>query len=147
MTEIIQNTDNTSELQPPFDQLCEVDADGKEWWNSRKLARVMGYGKYWNFGRVIAKAQAWASQKGYHLGDHFVEITEMAELGSGAVREVTSIRLSRAACLAVVMNADQKKEMVKVARQYFSSTMTPDVAVRSMESSVLMYKGDRKSVV
>ena len=146
MADITQNTNDIPELQSPFEQLREEDADGREWWNSRKLARVMGYGKYWNFERVIAKAQAWASRKGYHLGEHFVEITEMAELGSGAVREVTSIRLSRAACMAVVMNADQKKEMVKVARQYFSSTMTPDVAVRSMESSVLMYKGGRGKV-
>lgn len=146
MADITQNTNDIPELQSPLEQLREVDGDGREWWNSRKLARVMGYGKYWNFERVIAKAQAWASRKGYHLGEHFVEITEMAELGSGAVREVTNIRLSRAACLAVVMNADQKKEMVKVARQYFSSTMTPDVAVRSMESSVLMYKGGRGKV-
>ena len=146
MAEITQNTNSISELQSPLEQLREVDGDGREWWNSRRLARVMGYGKYWNFERVIAKAQAWASRKGYHLGEHFVEITEMAELGSGAVREVMSIRLSRAACMAVVMNADQKKEMVKVARLYFSSTMTPDVAVRSMESSVLMYKGGRGKV-
>ena len=75
-----QNSNNIPELQSPFEQLREVDADGKEWWNSRKLARVMGYGKFWNFERVIAKAQAWTSQKGYHLGEHFVEITEMAEL-------------------------------------------------------------------
>ena len=142
----IQDTNIIPELQSPFEQLREVDADGKEWWNSRKLARVMGYGKYWNFERVIAKAQAWTSQKGYHLGEHFVEITEMAELGSGTVREVTSIRLSRAACMAVAMNADQKKEMVKAAQQYFSATMTPDVAVRSMESSILMYKGGRGKV-
>lgn len=146
MNDIVRDTNNIPELQSPFEQLREVDGYGREWWNSRRLARVMGYGKYWNFERVIAKAQAWASQKGYHLGEHFVEITEMAELGSGAVREVTSIRLSRAACMTVVMNADQKKEMVKVARQYFSSTMTPDVAVRSMESSVLMYKGGRGKV-
>ena len=142
----MKNNNNIPELQSPFEQLREVDADGKEWWNSRKLARVMGYGKYWNFERVIAKAQAWTSQKGYHLGDHFVEITEMAELGNGAVREVTSIRLSRAACMAVAMNADQKKEMVKAAQQYFSATMTPDVAVRSMESSVLMYRGGHGKV-
>ncbi len=38
---------NISELQSPFEQLREVDATGKEWWNLRKLARVMGYGKYW----------------------------------------------------------------------------------------------------
>ena len=105
------------------------------------MARVMGYGKYWNFERVIAKAQAWTSHKGYHLGEHFIEFTEMAELGNGAVREVTSVRLSRAACMAIAMNADRKKEMVKVAQEYFSSTMTSDVAVRSMESTILLYRG------
>ena len=134
---------NIPELQSPFEQLREVDIEDKEWWNSRKLARVMGYGKYWNFERVIAKAQAWTSHKGYHLGEHFVEFTEMAELGNGAVREVTSVRLSRAACMAIAMNADRKKEMVKVAQEYFSSTMTSDVAVRSMESTILLYKGVR----
>ena len=143
---ILQDTNNTPELQSPFEQLREVDANGKEWWNSRKLARVMGYGKYLNFERVIAKAQAWTSQKGYHLSEHFVEITEMAELGSGAVREVASIRLSRVACISVAMNADRKKEMVKVAQQYFSATMTSDVAVKSMESSILIYKGGRGKV-
>lgn len=146
MTDFIQDTTNIPELQSPFEQLREVDTDGKEWWNSRKLARVMGYSKYWNFERVVAKAQAWASQKGYHLGEHFMEITEMAELGSGAVREVMSIRLSRTACIAVAMNADQKKAMVKVALQYFTSGMTSDVAVRSMESSILMYRGNRGNV-
>ena len=49
-----QDTNNIPELQSPFEQLREVDADGKEWWNSRKLARVMGYGKYWNFERVMS---------------------------------------------------------------------------------------------
>ena len=134
---------NIPELQSPFEQLREVDIEDKEWWNSRKLARVMGYGKYWNFERVIAKAQAWTSHKGYHLGEHFIEFTEMAELGNGAVREVTSVRLSRAACMAIAMNADRKKEMVKVAQEYFSSTMTSDVAVRSMESTILLYRGVR----
>ena len=48
MADITQNTNDIPELQSPFEQLREVDADGREWWNSRKLARVMGYGKYWN---------------------------------------------------------------------------------------------------
>jgi len=39
-----QNSNNIPELQSPFEQLREIDTDGKEWWNSRKLARVMGYG-------------------------------------------------------------------------------------------------------
>ena len=57
----IQNN-NYVNLQSPFEQLKEVDAGGKEWWNSRQLARVMGYGKYWNFERVMAKAQAWVTE-------------------------------------------------------------------------------------
>ena len=45
--------------------------------------------------------------------------------------------------MAIAMNADQKKDMVKVAQEYFSATMTSDVAVRSMESTILLYKGAR----
>lgn len=142
----IKNKSENSEipiLQSPFEQLKEVDTNGKEWWNSRKLARIMGYGKYWNFERVMAKAQAWITQKGYHLSEHFTEFIEMAEIGSGAVREVTSIKLSRTACMSIAMNADQRKEMVKAAQEYFSATMTNDMAVRSMESTILLYKGAR----
>lgn len=80
------NSNNIPELQSPFDQLREVDDEGKEWWNSQKLARVMGYGKYWNFERVLAKAQAWVSQKGYSFAEHFVEIEEMATLQAIMVR-------------------------------------------------------------
>ena len=39
-----QNSNNIPELQSPFEQLRVVDADGKEWWNSLKLARLMDYG-------------------------------------------------------------------------------------------------------
>ena len=45
--------------------------------------------------------------------------------------------------MAIAMNADQKMDMVKVAQEYFSATMTSDVAVRSMESTILLYKGAR----
>lgn len=139
--ELINQPDSIHPLQSPFAQLCEHDAEGKEWWNSRKLARIMGYGKYWNFERVMAKAQAWVTQKGYPLSEHFREIEEMAELGSGATRLVNSVMLSRAACLAVAMNADGKKGMVKAAREYFPASMTDDVAVKGMESTIMLYKG------
>ena len=45
--------------------------------------------------------------------------------------------------MAIAMNADQKKDMVKIAQEYFSVTMTRDVAVRNMESTILLYKGAR----
>ena len=76
----IQSNNNIPEFQSPFEQLREVDAGGKvqggkEWWNSCKLAQGMGYGRYWNFERVMAKAQDWVTQTGYHLGEHFIELT------------------------------------------------------------------------
>ena len=67
----------------------------------------------------------------------------MAELENVGVHEVISIKLSRVTCMAIAMNTDQKKDMVKVAQEYFSATMTSDVAVRSMESTILLYKGAR----
>ena len=30
------------EMQSPFEAIKETDAEGREWWNSRKLARLMG---------------------------------------------------------------------------------------------------------
>ena len=37
-----------SEMQNPFEAIKETDASGREWWNSRRLARLMGYQKNWN---------------------------------------------------------------------------------------------------
>jgi len=34
MADIKEKSNNIPELQSPFEQLREVDADGKEWWNS-----------------------------------------------------------------------------------------------------------------
>ena len=40
-----ENMDNElfspEEMQSPFDAIKETDAEGREWWNSRKLARLM----------------------------------------------------------------------------------------------------------
>ena len=43
MADIKQDTNNIPKLQSLFEQLREVDADVKEWWNFRKIARVMDY--------------------------------------------------------------------------------------------------------
>lgn len=41
------------EMQSSFDAIKETDGEGREWWNSRKLARLLGYQKYWNFDRLM----------------------------------------------------------------------------------------------
>ena len=135
------------ELQPPFDAIKEVDNEGREWWNSRKLARLMGYQKYWNFERLMEKVATFLQQeKGLDLKEHMVEIEEMAKLGAGTTRQVKSIRLSRTACLAIASNADQKKPLVKAAKEYFTEGMTSKELATSVEGNVLIYRSSTGKV-
>ena len=135
------------ELQSPFETIKETDSEGREWWNSRKLARLIGYQKYWNFERLINKITPFLQkEKGLDLKEHIVEIEEMAQLHNSGYRKVTSVLLSRTACLAVVMNADQKKPLVKAAKDYFMDKMTSTDLATSIEGNVLMYKSSTGKV-
>lgn len=132
---------NPEEMLSPFDSIKETDGEGCEWWNSRKLAHLLGYQKYWNFERIVGKVVPFLQQeKGLNLKKHIVEIEEMAQLGLGTVRDVKSLLLSRTACLAIAMNADQRKPLVKAAREYFSEGMTSKELATSVEGNVLMYR-------
>lgn len=129
------------EMQSPFESIKEVDADGHEWWNSRKLARLMTYQKYWNFERLMDKVAVFLQQeKDLDLKEHMVEIEEIAQLGSGTVRRVKSIKLSRTACIAISINADHKKPVVKAAKEFFMSKMDPKELATSVEGNVLIYR-------
>lgn len=69
-----------------------------------------------------------------------VEIEEMAQLNNGGYRQVKSIRLSRTACVAIALNADQKKPIVKAAKEYFTSKMNAQELATSVEGNVLIYR-------
>ena len=53
-----------------------------------------------------------------------MEIEEMAQLSNGGNRHVKSMLLSRTACLAIALNADKKKAIVKAAQEYNTGGMT-----------------------
>ena len=138
---------NPEEMQSPFEAIKVVDGEGHEWWNSRKLARLLGYQKYWNFERLMDKAAAFLQQeKGLDINEHMVEITEMAQLGAGTMRQVTSIMLSKTACLTIVTNADQRKPMVQTAKDYFSAQITSKELASSIEGNVLIYRSSTGKV-
>ena len=135
------------EMQSPFDFIKEVGNTGREMWNSRKLARLLGYQKYWNFERLMEKAaHSLQIEKGLNLGDHMVEIEEMAHLNNGGWRQVKSYLLSRMASLAIAMNADPKKPLVKAAREYFAGGLTSTELATGIEGNVLMYKSSTGKV-
>ena len=141
----IQDMDNSlfspEEMRSPFETIKEVDGKGHEWWNSRKLAKLLGYQKYWNFERLMDKVASFLQQdKGLNLKEHMLEIEEMVQLGSGTTRQVKSILLSHTACIAIALNADQKKPIVKAAKEFFMNNMNSSELATSIEGNVLIYR-------
>ena len=135
------------DMQSPFDAIKETDNEGREWWNSRKLSRLMGYQKYWNFERLMEKVAIFLTQeKKLDLKDHMVEIEEMAQLNNGGWRQVKSIKLSRTACVAIALNADQKKPIVKAAKDFFTSSITTKELATNLEGDILIYRSSTGKV-
>ena len=103
-----------------FDEIKKLDDDDAEYWSSRDLARALEYADYRNFEDVIGKAKIACKNSGINDSDHFVDVTEMVSLGSGAERELKSVFLSRYACYLIVQSADPKKEVVAMGHSYFA---------------------------
>lgn len=103
-----------------FDKIRHTDEDGNEYWLARELATAVGYKDYRNFKGLIEKAQNLCIENNAKTEDHFVEVTEMVGLGSGANRSVPSYRLTRYACLLIAMCANAKKGQALTALQYFT---------------------------
>jgi len=81
-----------------FEQIKHTDDYGNEYWMARQFAKVLGYTDFRNFTGVIEKAQEACKNSGNNPLDHLVEANEMVAIGSGAIREMSSYKLSRYAC-------------------------------------------------
>lgn len=103
-----------------FEQIKREDEKGNEYWTSRDLSKVLGYSGYRNFKPVIEKAKESCKNSNHNIIDHFVEMRNMVELGSKAVRKIEDVKLSRYACYLIVQNADPSKEIVAIGQTYFA---------------------------
>ena len=70
-----------------FESIRHTDEKGNEYWLARELASAIGYKDYRNFKGVVEKAIGLCKDNNANEADHFVECTEMVEVGSGAKRE------------------------------------------------------------
>lgn len=104
-----------------FEQSKKVDEKGNEFWTARELAKILEYSEYRHFLPVVAKAQESCENSKQKVLDHFEDILEMVEIGSGAVRELSNIKLSRYACYLIVQNSDPAKEVVALGQSYFAA--------------------------
>jgi DNA-damage-inducible protein D len=103
-----------------FEGIRQFDAEGHEYWMARQLARVLEYSEYRHFLPVIDRAKEACRNSGHPETDHFEDILDMVEIGSGAKRTVADIRLSRYACYLIVQNGDPAKPVIATGQTYFA---------------------------
>ena len=77
---------------------------------------------------------------GHRIEDHFVDVTEMIEIGKGGQRPVKTVLLSRYACYLAIQNADPKKEIVAQGQTYFAVQTRPR-APASWNRSTMPFQG------
>ncbi len=103
-----------------FEGIRQQDAEGNEFWSARRLSKVLEYSEYRHFQPVIVRARDACLNSGHAVADHFEDILEMVEIGSGAKRELPDVRLSRYACYLIVQNGDPSKPVIANGQTYFA---------------------------
>ena len=108
-------------LHASFEDMLQKDPDTEtEFWFARDLQLLLGYARWENFARVIAKAKISCENAGVYQLDHFLDVTKMVEVGSGALREIEDIALTRYACYLIAQNGDPTKDPISFAQTYFA---------------------------
>lgn len=126
-----------------FEKLRKVDERGNEFWNARDLAKILEYSEFRHFLPVIDKAKESCRNSKHKASDHFEDILDMVDLGSGAKRKIESIKLSRYACYLIVQNADPSKEIVALGQTYFA-TQTRLQEIKQMDEYNNLTNEDEK---
>ncbi len=110
----------SKKAQNIFEQIRQIDDHGNEYWGARQLAKALDYTDFRNFLSVIGKAKEACKNSNHKVENHLVDFNEMVLIGSGAQREMDSVKLSRYACYLIVQNADPSKEIVAMGQTYFA---------------------------
>jgi DNA-damage-inducible protein D len=107
------------ELFEKFEQACYLYKD-IECWSARELQELFNYSEWRNFVKVIDKAKDACRNVGENIPDHFVDSNKMVPLGSGSVRTLEDIALTRYACYLIAQNGDPLKNEIAFAQTYFA---------------------------
>ncbi len=103
-----------------FENIKHTNNIGQEFWSARELFTSLEYLKWDKFLNVIDKAKEACKNSGFDILDHFPRVEKMVEIGSGAMKNVGDLHLTRYACYLIVQNADPRKEIVALGQTYFA---------------------------
>ena len=126
-----------------FENIKKIDEEGREYWSSRDLWKILEYTEHRHFLPVIEKAKLSCENSGHLVSDHFEDILEMVPIGSSTERQMKSVKLSRYACYLTVQNADPSKTIVAQAQTYFA-IQTRIAEVKQMEEYNRLTSEDEK---
>jgi DNA-damage-inducible protein D len=119
-----------------FESIKHINEYGQEFWYARELQHVLEYANWQNFSKIISKAIIACETSNNVVPDHFIEISKMVDIGSGAVRKQVDYELSRYACYLIVQNGDPKKEVIALGQTYFAlKTREQELAEKFAELS------------
>lgn len=108
------------ELTATFEGHSQRTENGVEYWLGRDLQHLLGYTEWRNFAAVVSKAKTSCEVAGQPIGNHFVDVNKMVDIGSGIQREIDDIMLTRFACYLIAQNGDPKKREIAFAQNYFA---------------------------
>jgi DNA-damage-inducible protein D len=98
----------------PFESIRRTNPAGNEFWSSGDFAKVLDYADYRNFQSVIESSRTACFNSGQREEDHFVEVTDMIEVGKGARRPAKTVMMSRYACYLEIANKAHRDVGAKV---------------------------------
>jgi DNA-damage-inducible protein D len=113
-------TEQVQMLTDTFEGHAQQTEGGVDYWLARDVQHLLGYTEWRNFGLVVSKAKTACEVSGHRVGDHFVDVSKMVQLGSGSQRDIDDIMLTRYACYLIAQNGDPRKPEIAFAQTYFA---------------------------
>ena len=103
-----------------FEEIKHIDENSVEFWYARELMPILQYSNWQNFEKIIDKAKTSCKNSDVNILDHFIDISKMVQIGSGAKRKQQDYKLTRYACYLIAQNGDSRKKVIALAQTYFA---------------------------
>ena len=134
-------------LKSPFEKIKRISEDGYEYWSARDLYKLLGYSEYRHFLPVIDKVKEALISLNEDIENHIEDILDMVKIGSGADRELESLKLSRFACYIAVQNADPSKPNVALGQAYFAIKTRQKELIEEEQERLIQSEEDSKRLL